>query len=452
MNYVYQQVLQRLFERLSQAQRASLQLLIQRLLVAAGGMERIDGFKVMLAYGGGHTSAYALACLRAAQLSIAARGPGTFRLRVVTTHHAGVSETVQGNIERAFSALMMHDDPRVELLMVDDGEVHLFDAREPVSAGQKAAERLDMLIVGHLTAGQTRQTFLNRCYLELADLHRLGSSYDGGVDAVINVVPQRKRKRYLAWGRRMLREAGLAGMQPVEASPAAMFQTFAVLRHNHLTQVLGEPIRPLTGELPHRAPRFVAIDDLLIEPERGQRDLLETLLGLRYDNHAFGFDEAIGGNPLLVAHLHGLRAAFVELCSYAEGIDAYVNQAQQLPRMRPIPSSLAAMLQCEHQRDNAAERLRYLASELAVQAFDLSEGQLVCLLYAPFIEQGRNLELFLRRCHPNQRDSLPGMIRALQGRDAAHWIKEWLEATSGLSMENLQMLYRRKAKRRPADR
>ena len=67
MNYVYQQVLQRLLGYFSRAERTALQLLIQRLIVATGGIERIAGFKVLVAFGGGKDSAYTLAFLRAAQ-------------------------------------------------------------------------------------------------------------------------------------------------------------------------------------------------------------------------------------------------------------------------------------------------------------------------------------------------------------------------------------------------
>ncbi|NES11993.1 hypothetical protein G3O07_23340 [Pseudomonas laurentiana] len=84
MQHVYRQVLQRLMEHFSQAQRASLQLLIQRVIVAAGGYERVAGFKVMYAHGGGKDSVQALAFLRAAQLSIAARSTSTFHLRIAT--------------------------------------------------------------------------------------------------------------------------------------------------------------------------------------------------------------------------------------------------------------------------------------------------------------------------------------------------------------------------------
>ncbi|MFH7439502.1 hypothetical protein RA269_29220, partial [Pseudomonas syringae pv. tagetis] len=71
-----------------------LQLLIQRLIVAACGIERISGFKVLIAFGGGKDSAYTLSFLRAAQLSIACRSPGTFTLRVANRPHAGMTHAL----------------------------------------------------------------------------------------------------------------------------------------------------------------------------------------------------------------------------------------------------------------------------------------------------------------------------------------------------------------------
>src|ERR1700712_2664082 len=84
MNYVYQQVLQRLLSFFSRAERTALQLMIQRLVVAAGGMERIGEFKVLAIQSGSRDSCYTLALLRAAQLSIAGRAPATFQLRVAS--------------------------------------------------------------------------------------------------------------------------------------------------------------------------------------------------------------------------------------------------------------------------------------------------------------------------------------------------------------------------------
>ena len=83
MHYIYQQVLDRLLEHMSQAQRACVQLLIQRLLVAAGGVEYIGDFRVLVIHGHDRCNTRLLAFLRAAQLSIALRAPDTFRLQVV---------------------------------------------------------------------------------------------------------------------------------------------------------------------------------------------------------------------------------------------------------------------------------------------------------------------------------------------------------------------------------
>lgn len=84
MNYVYQQVLHRLLGYFTRAERTALQLFIQRLVVAAGGVERIGECKVLVVHTGSRDSSYTLAFLRAAQLSIAGRAPATFNLRVAT--------------------------------------------------------------------------------------------------------------------------------------------------------------------------------------------------------------------------------------------------------------------------------------------------------------------------------------------------------------------------------
>ena len=107
MNYVYQQVLQRLLSFFSRAERTALQLLIQRLAVAAGGMENIGQFKVLVNQTGSRDSCYTLALLRAAQLSIAGRAPGTFQLRVATLRWNGNSDTALQNMHRSYSALFL---------------------------------------------------------------------------------------------------------------------------------------------------------------------------------------------------------------------------------------------------------------------------------------------------------------------------------------------------------
>src|SRR5471032_2244072 len=149
MNYVYQQVLQRLLSFFSRAERTALQLMIQRLVVAAGGMERIGEYKVLAIQSGSRDSCYTLALLRAAQLSIAGRAPTTFQLRVASLCLNGTSSKARENIHRSYSALFLYDDPRVEVLMVDHREVLPFNHLAPLSSAGRESSRLNLLMVGH---------------------------------------------------------------------------------------------------------------------------------------------------------------------------------------------------------------------------------------------------------------------------------------------------------------
>ena len=131
MSYVYQQVLQRLIGHFTRAERTSLQLLVQRIVVAAGGMEQVGNYKVLIAHGGGEVSSYTLALLRAAQLTIAGRSPKTFQIRVATLRHAGMTQATLDSLNQGYAALFFHDDPRVELLMVENHEVLPFKPSAP---------------------------------------------------------------------------------------------------------------------------------------------------------------------------------------------------------------------------------------------------------------------------------------------------------------------------------
>ena len=149
MNYVYQQVLQRLLSFFSRAERTALQLLIQRLAVAAGGMENIGHFKVLVNQSGSRDSCYTLALLRAAQLTIAGRSPATFQLRVANLRWNGSSQASLQNMHRSYSALFLYDDPRVELVMVDHREVLPFDHQAPIGEAGREANRINLLLIGH---------------------------------------------------------------------------------------------------------------------------------------------------------------------------------------------------------------------------------------------------------------------------------------------------------------
>lgn len=449
MQYIYQQVLQRLLEHLSQAQRASLQLLIQRLIVAAGGLERIKGLRLMFVFDGSQYGAQALACLRAAQLSIAARSPGTFQLRIATARQAGMSRTVLGNIENTFSVLFMHDDPRIELLVLDAGQLMTFDSRRAPSALQQQAERHEWLMLGHLSSVTTAAAnFASHGYLHLVELGRQALRWKGGVDAIISADPLPDRRRYLAWSRRSLRHADLLGARPIHSCAASLLDAMSDWRRHYLSWLLGQEQQPLPvadSDCCGPVLRFITIDDLVFDRDTPHGERLSEFLGYRVDEQADPCRQSGIANPLLLAHLQGLQTEFVDDGEYRDGIERYLCQTRRLMQQKALPDTLQRAVLGRWRPGEAGEQRRKEADEFAQQAYGLSEAQLVCQLFAPFVGRGRRLEAFLRRCHPGMLVALPYLHQALQGQPAPGPVKQWLVDISGLPLPMLQVLYGRES-------
>ncbi|QJI29133.1 hypothetical protein HKK55_10555 [Pseudomonas sp. ADAK18] len=438
MNYVYQQVLQRLLGHFSRIERTALQLLIQRLIVAAGGIEQIGDYKVLVAHGAGKGSSYSLAFLRAAQLTIAGRSPRTFQLRVATLRHAGMTQTALDTIHRGYSALFFHDDPRVELLMVENQEVLPFNPLRPASSAGQEASRRNMLMIGHLTSGDIRATLCSDGYLALGDFYQRVTSWGGGVHALVSGDSSRKQRQYLAW---LKKTAQAAGLSVPERWPVALNPLFARMDEwstGYYQDVYGEHyVTPdASGKDGHRHLSYIGIADLISDLNKEFTPLLAEFLGYHVDTFGFHFSNPACANPLLMAHMRGLQAQCLRELDYASGVDGFVQEACLFMAHKNIPDDLIAQA--------GTQDGRILAATYAQEFFGLDESQLICLLFSPFIHHGERLESFLRQCHPGMLVALPELHKALQGKPVADMLQNWIAHISGLPMSLVLHLYRKR--------
>ncbi|MDN4497574.1 hypothetical protein QYE73_09855 [Pseudomonas mosselii] len=418
MHYVYQQVLQRLLEHMTQAQRASVQLLVQRLLVIAGGQEYVGNVRVLLLHGVDRRSAHLLACLRAAQLSIALRHGATFRLRVLAARLPTLDDTALALHDRCFSALFLHDDPRVELLRADGGQLGPFGARQACSGEQLADAGNAWLLFGHLVGGQPDAILGARGYLELANSLGQALAGEAGEQILISTVPFAERHRLLAWGRRCLRHT-------VEVAQALTPHDVLAAGLEQLGEVLADPWQPPTSPVLRQRggePRLVMAEDLLHHPDDGGP--LDRMLGRQDAQESQAQGPSGLFDPLPLAHLHGLKSQYLDLRSYREGSQAYFQRLRRPSVAWPQGRAL---------RGEAQARL--------LGAYGVSEAQLVCQLFTPFEAGGYNLEGFVLRCHPGMRVALPYLHCALQGRPCPEPVSQWLVETSGLQLAQLRGLY-----------
>ncbi|MVV47967.1 hypothetical protein EJA72_06875 [Pseudomonas sp. PB120] len=446
MTYVYQQVLQRLLSFFSRAERTALQLMIQRLVVAAGGMERIGEYKVLAIQSGSRDSCYTLALLRAAQLSIAGRSPATFQLRVASLCLNGTSTKARENIHRSYSALFLYDDPRVEVLMVDDREVLPFDHLAPMSSAGHDANRLNLLMVGHRRVWNGPLDLWDDGYLAAGEFLGQIARWEGGVDAFVSGDTPRQQKQYLDG---LKRAAAKAGLNPQVRNETGYEELFALLDDlgrdcYHVLYGGHERAqwRPAEQFEACRRATFIDIHDMLVSNLEERWPLLTEFLGFQPDELSAQLRDNDIVSLSVCAHLRGLQACFAHGRSYEAGVAEFLQRALVKMRRKRLPERLCE--QAVEMFGNPATQAdqRALASADAQKYLGLSEAQLVCLLFSPFVEKGATLERFLRHCHPGMLVAMPDLHRAMQGNPVPEQVLQWMVDVSGLPVSLIGRLYR----------
>jgi hypothetical protein len=137
-----------------------------------------------------------------------------------------------------------------------------------------------------------------------------------------------------------------------------------------------------------------------------------------------------------------LQARFVHGRTYEEGVSEYLQRVLVMMRRKQLPERF-----CEQAVETFGNPLtmadqRGLATAEAQKSLGLSEAQLVCLLFAPFVDNGAALEHFLRQCHPGMLVALPELHRAMQGGPAPEQVLQWMVDVSGLPVSLIGTLYR----------
>lgn len=449
MNYVYQQVLQRLLSFFSRAERTALQLMIQRLVVAAGGMERIGTYKVMTIQSGTPDNCYTLALLRAAQLSIASRAPATFQLRVATLRLSGTDSAALDNIHRSNSALFLYDDPRVELLMVDNREVLPFDHLAPISEAGRETNRLNLLMVGHRRAWDGSLDLWDDGYLTTGEFYGQIARWDSGVDALISSETPRQQKQFLDGLSRAAHKANLSTSACASNSFEMLFTLLDDLGSDCYREFYAGQgpagWRPADRFEACRRTTSIDIHDMMVGRPEERWPLLTEFLGVQHDELAAHLSDNEYVSPTIAAHVRGLQACFVSGQPYAKGVAEYVQRALVMMRRKFVPERLCEQALMSFGNLATLDEQRALATAEAQKILGLTEAQLICLLFAPFVDGGAGLERFLRSCHPGMLVAMPDLHKAMQGRQAPEQVLHWMLDVSGLSVSLIGTLYRMSA-------
>ncbi|MBP2326478.1 hypothetical protein JOF56_006863 [Kibdelosporangium banguiense] len=421
-----------------------------RLLDVLPDRENLHRNRVMVAYGGGKDSSYTLAFVRAMQLLLFREHGTTFQMRVATNRHAGMPRAVMENIDRAYQALQLADDPDCELLLIDGNEVSAFDVDSPQREHVVRRNRLDILMTGHRTFADGRPTFCNACNLSVINSFGVAAAHGDGADLIITGDSQDEQRQYSAWVSRLSRRIAPSGKNVSGTGFGRLLSHVDGIAQSYFTDIHGPEAveeRRVTSDVPERM-RFFSIYSETAYRAGDHMSLLTDFLGFAFDDVAFSFTESDCGNPALMAHLRGLKCERVYKRSYDEGLAEYVDFALGLMREKDFPPELVEHMRARYDSPDAATRMRRAAADYAMETFGLTEEQLVCLVYSPFAEKAVGLAQFLENEHP----ALAGQVDAIQALLANDSLEDArltvdLCRISGLELPQLRVLHGRSLRR-----
>ena len=161
----------------------------------------------------------------------------------------------------------------------------------------------------------------------------------------------------------------------------------------------------------HGELRFFSIYDDTRYSASGHWHLLNDYLGFVFDDLAFSFTESDCGTPTVMAHLRGLKCERLYRRTYQEGLGEYVD--------------------------------------FALDAFGLTEQQLICMIYSPFPGRGERLDGYLEAEQPElfpRAGEIHALLAAPDTEDGGD-LAARLETCSGLGLDRLRILYRSPAAR-----
>ena len=170
--------------------------------------------------------------------------------------------------------------------------------------------------------------------------------------------------------------------------------------------------------------------------------LLTEFLGFQPDELAAQLSDNEYVSLSICAHLRGLQSCFVHGRSYETGVAEYLQRALVMMRRKQLPERLCEQAVEAFGNPATFAEQRVMAAAEAQKSLGLSEAQLVCLLFSPFVEKGAALERFLRQCHPGMLVAMPDLHRAMQGNPVPEQVVQWMTDVSGLPVSLIGTLYR----------
>lgn len=367
--------------------------------------QALSGKNLTVMYGGGKDSGVMLAGARAMQLLIEEEYGVSLELRVGIGEHSGMVGGVYKNIDNALNVLELKNDPTTEIVWIERNKTITKETTpDGVSDSIKDLSRKTILRNGHLFSGAGRRTFCDSCNIGLGQWITTMLAYNGGADVFMT------GDNAVELGSQIKKSVGEVAKDlnvTLSKQPRTLAQRnldlLAAVGEKHSEIILGEDKEALGypyPEVPDKT-QFMGFfgEGKDISNTIGKRiDFLRDFLGMDYSTLAFSFTESDCGNPALMCHIYALiaeQAYGQQGATYGDGVRMFLDYVMPKVEEKEFPAEFIAELRKRYESEEAITETRKAVEEYAKQAYNLSPDQLIAMVYAPFTQQGTNLEKYL---------------------------------------------------------
>jgi len=395
-------------------------------------VEKID---VLIAYGGGKDSTWALAFIRYVQELVRQNQLKTFTLHIVTYIHAGMVKSVIENIKSVYKNLELRETKEVKRYFTTGNGTQIKeqeilggkDYRLPEECIKQS--RREILLLGHLSKGLGRHTFCYTCNINMmmaiVSYVLEHSGRTGRIDFVITGDSKHEKQTYRNWLEQLFLKIYPNSEDNLIVKITKLKQDFNEFIKNDKMQNGKRPVK--FDELPNFLEIFEYTDY-----QYPQHSKLMGEIGFKLDPDSFNFTESDCKYPAVMAYLANIRG---EIKIHVEFIEKLMHNKNFSREMKE--SAL------NEYRLGISDKKQMDIITFCKNSLTITEEQLSSMVVSPFLNKAEKLDSFLK----DKRLSLDkaDIIRYIDGKDEStekrEIIEDFFQKYIGLSVSDIRVIY-----------
>ena len=193
------------------------------------------------------------------------------------------------------------------------------------------------------------------------------------------------------------------------------------------------------------SPEFFSIYDYTDYAVGEHWEFLTEYLGFQFGALSFNFTESDCASPAIMAHIRAIKAERVFNLTYANGILDYLQLAIRLMKDKKFPEHLILMTLVRYLSNPGIERTRRIIQAFLLESYDISEENIICMVFSPFCDQCERLKTYITQEKPELSEKIDLIVEILRrGKiidSSEERIVGILTDLSGLSFQDIQNLY-----------